>query len=170
MFLIVEGVPRTTAALESSGLKRVTGNSGHDFMPELTEDSIRLSNDPNFTGDIEVDPPALILTSAQRWHYPLELLTSKDDNRYPPLLALLSGLVDTWLDSTTPQFSAHVSTHLAYMWRYASAARMPSFADQLILPHQQEFWRAYAQSAIRSPQKAAWRRRRQELMDGARTA
>jgi hypothetical protein len=156
-FFLVAEPERAASKLESLGFHPLPPNPGYRFLEEFTRNSIRLSH---VSGQLIDDYSAVVLLSADAWHFSMSLLSPKSD-MIPPLSAVIESYIDISLHAMTIHFRSRLDTHMAYLADYVKDAKDPGFPGTLRYKYQQDFWRSYLERLIYSKEKAEWRRRRQ---------
>ena len=156
-FLLVPNPETAASKLESCGFHPLPPNPRYCFLEELNHNSIRLSRE---SGQHINDHPAVVLLSADVWHFSMSLLSPKSDI-IPPLSAVIESYIDTYLDAEMLYFRCHLRTHMAYLAKYVKDAKDPGFPGMLRYKYQQDFWRSYLKLPIYVNKKAEWLRRRQ---------
>jgi hypothetical protein len=156
-FLLVLNPETAASKLESCGFHPLPPNPRYCFLEELTRNSIRLSN---VSGQHINDHPAVVLLSADAWHFSMNLSSPKSDI-IPPLSTVIESYIDIYLDAEMVYFRCHLMTHIAYLADYAKDAKDPGFPHMLRYKYQQDFWRSYSKLLIYVNKKAEWLTRRQ---------
>jgi hypothetical protein len=164
LFLLTEDIALASKCLCENGYTSAPLNPRYQFIPELSNDVVRLwtiEENIQYQEKIAADDSiAVVLLPSYDWGFSKLTEIHTEQDNVPSLNTLYEGLVTRWLYASPLGLGVRLQTFLGYLYAHSKEVKELSF-DQTLRPFFRDFHQVHQKRTIWLGEQLEWKKKKE---------